>query len=68
VRNKEQSQQSVYRNWRTINQVNKEEEKHEDLGGAIDPEKPMACSASLCRDLLFYAEQGRDISWDLLAL
>jgi hypothetical protein len=48
--------------------VNKEEEKHEDLGGAIDPEKLMACSASLCRDLLFCAEQGRDISWDLLAL
>jgi hypothetical protein len=48
--------------------VNKEEEKHEDLGGAIDPKKPMACLASLCRDLLFCAEQGRDISWDLLAL
>ena len=61
MRNKEQSQQSVCGNWRTIDQVNKEEEKHEDLGGAIDPEKLMACSASLCRDLLFYAKQGRDI-------
>jgi hypothetical protein len=48
--------------------VNKEEEKHEDLGGAIDLKKLMACSASLCRDLLFCAEQRRDISWDLLAL
>jgi hypothetical protein len=32
--------------------VNKEEEKHEDLGGAIDPEKPMACSAS--REGIYY--------------
>jgi hypothetical protein len=56
VRNKEQSQQLICGNWRTIDQVNKEEEKHEDLGGAIDPEKPMACSASLCKDLLFCAE------------
>ena len=29
--------------------MNKEEEEHEDLGGAIDPEKLVACSASLCR-------------------
>jgi hypothetical protein len=31
---------SVCRNWRTIDQVDKEEEEHRDLGGAIDPKKP----------------------------
>ena len=29
--------------------VDKEEEEHGDLGGAIDPKKLVACSASLCR-------------------
>jgi len=29
--------------------VNKEEEEHRDLRGAIDPETPIACSASLCK-------------------
>ena len=41
--------------------MDKEEEEHGDLGGAIDPKKPIACSASLCGDLLVCAEQGRDI-------
>jgi hypothetical protein len=29
--------------------VNKEEEEHRDLGGAIDPKKLVACLASLYR-------------------
>ena len=29
--------------------MDKEEEEYRDLGGAIDPKKPVACSASLCR-------------------
>jgi hypothetical protein len=29
--------------------MDKEEEEHKDLEGAIDPKKLIACSASLCR-------------------
>jgi hypothetical protein len=49
VQNKEQLQQVICGNWRTIDQVNKEEEEYKDLGGVINPKKPIACSASLCR-------------------
>jgi hypothetical protein len=46
--------------------MDKEEEEHKDLEGAIDPKKLIACSASLCRICL--SIQSKGISRDLSAL
>jgi hypothetical protein len=48
--------------------VNKEEEKHKDLGGAIDPKTPIACSASLCKFACLRGAREEGKPWDLLAL
>jgi hypothetical protein len=48
--------------------VDKKEEEHEDLGGAIDLEKPVTCSASLCRFACLRGAREEGKPWDLLAL
>jgi hypothetical protein len=48
--------------------VNKEEEEHRDLGGAIDLGTLVACSASLCRFACLRGAREEGKPWDLLAL